>query len=100
MGGYGRAQYIIIDDDDPDNPHGAKRAPIPELDGGLIISIKSDSYEVYPVDLDRAFDHFTALHAWWVARRDERKAVGRKWPPLSDAAHSGRHRAQRSRART
>lgn len=88
LGAYAGAEYIIVDDDDPANPHGAKRAAMPELDGGLIISIKPDSYEVYPVNLTLGFDHFINLHGWWVARRNERKPVGRKWAPRRTVAET------------
>jgi hypothetical protein len=27
-----------------------------------------------------AFAHWTAMHAWWVARRTERDAIGKPWP--------------------
>jgi hypothetical protein len=82
LGGYCGAEYLIVADDDPANPHGAKRIELPELDGALVISIRPDSYEVFPVDLDRAVDHFVAMHAWWCARRSEGKTHGSKWPPL------------------
>jgi hypothetical protein len=86
LGAYGRAEYVIVADDDPANPHGAHRKVLGNrLAGGLIFSIKSDSYEVYPVDLDKGFDHFSELHGWWIARRSERKAIGRKWAPRRTA---------------
>lgn len=81
LGGYTGAEYMIVADDDPANPHGAKRIEVPKLDGGLIISIKPDSYEVYPVDLTKAQDHFEAMHLWWLARSVEGKQVGQKWAP-------------------
>jgi len=81
LGGYTGAEYMIVADDDPANPHGAKRVEVPQLDGGLIISIKPDSYEVYPVDLTKAQDHFEAMHLWWLARTQESKQVGSKWAP-------------------
>lgn len=81
LGAYAGAEYVIVEDDDPANPHGAKRIPVPHLDGGLIVSIKPDSYEVYPVDLTEAVESFHRLHSWWVARRSETKPIGRKWPP-------------------
>lgn len=74
IGAYARADYIIVEGE-----HGSERRFVPELDGGLIVSIKPDGCRVYPIDLDAAFQHWTALHAWWVARRDERAAVGRQW---------------------
>lgn len=81
LGAYCGAQYIVVADDDPANPHGAKRIAVPELDGALIVSIKPDSYEVYPVDLPKAIAHFEAMHAWWCARRSEGKTIGSKWAP-------------------
>jgi hypothetical protein len=81
IGAYVGCQYVIVADDDPSNPHGAKRMQMPQLDGGLIVSIKPDSYEVYPVDLDEALRHWWAMHAWWVARRSEGRALGPKWAP-------------------
>jgi hypothetical protein len=87
LGGYTGAEYMIVADDDPNNPHGAKRVDVPQLDGGLIISIKPDSYEVYPVDLTKAQDHFEAMHLWWLARTQESKQVGPKWPPRRAAAN-------------
>ena len=81
IGGYVGADYMIVADDDLSNPHGAKRIAVPKLDGGLIISIKTDSYEVYPIDLDKAVAHFYAMHGWWVARRTENHISGAKWAP-------------------
>lgn len=81
IGGYVGCDYIIIEDDDPSNPHGAKRTDMPKLDGGLIVSIKPDSYEVYPIELDKAIEHFHAMHAWWNARRIEGQTTGPKWAP-------------------
>lgn len=79
VSGYGRAQYWIVGDDT--SIHGAKRIEVPKLAGGLIVSIKPDSYECYPIDLDKGFEYWTDLHAWWQARRSETKAIGRKWAP-------------------
>lgn len=86
LGAYCGAEYMIVADDDPSNPHGAKRIEVPHLDGALVVSIRPDSYEVYPVDLDRAKDHFAAMHGWWLARREEGKTVGAKWPPRRQVA--------------
>jgi hypothetical protein len=33
-----------------------------------------------------AFAHWTAMHAWWVARRSERDAIGKPWPARKNAA--------------
>jgi hypothetical protein len=81
LAAYFGCEYVIVEDDDPANPHGAKRISVPDLDGALIVSIKPDSYEVYPVDMPLAIEHFHAMHAWWSARRTENKTVGHKWPP-------------------
>lgn len=77
VGGYGRAQYMIIE-----GAHGPERAALPDIAGGLIVSIRPDGFVPYPVDLDAGMAHFTAMHAWWVARRNERRAVSRRWPPV------------------
>lgn len=74
---YAAADYIIVDD----GAGGAKRQLLPELAGGLIVSIKPDGYKVFPVDLGKAQGHWCSLHAWWVARRDERVAIGNPWAP-------------------
>lgn len=76
---YGKADYWIVGD--PTSPNGAKRITPPELAGGLIVSIKSDSYECYPIDLDEGFEFWTDLHAWWQGKRSERRCIGRKWAP-------------------
>jgi hypothetical protein len=76
---YGRADYWIVGCDESLN--GAKRIKPLDLAGGLIVSIKPDSYECFPIDLDEGFDYWTDLHAWWQARRSERRPVGRKWAP-------------------
>jgi hypothetical protein len=44
LGAYWGAQYIIVEGE-----RGAQRMRMPAVDGGLIVSIKPDSYEVYPV---------------------------------------------------
>jgi hypothetical protein len=70
-----RADYMLVEGVD-----GAERRHIPDVVGGMVVSIKPDGCRIYPVDIDKAFDHFTALHAWWVARRAEREPIGRPWP--------------------
>ncbi len=72
---YARAQYMIVE-----GAGGSERRALPDIAGGLIVSIKPDGYRVYPIDLDAGFRHWTALHAWWAARRSERDAIGRQWP--------------------
>jgi hypothetical protein len=67
------ADYWIVD--------GPTRMRPLELAGGLIVSIKPDGFRVYPVDLAEAFEHWQAMHAWWVARRTEKQSIGRAWAP-------------------
>lgn len=73
---YARAQYII----ELDGAGEACRSATPAYAEGWVVSIKPDGARVYPVDLDLAWSHWTNLHAWWVARLDERKPVGRSLP--------------------
>ena len=68
--------YMIVEGD-----HGPTRQPIPQVAGGLVVSIKPDGCKVYPVDLGAAWSHWEALHSWWCARRAERSAIGRPWAP-------------------
>lgn len=81
LGGYAAAEYIIVEGD-----NGPERMRLPELAGGLIVSIKSDGYRVYPIDLAEAKQHWAALHSWWVARRNEQDAVGRPWAPRKSSS--------------
>jgi hypothetical protein len=72
-----RAEYMIVDDG-----NGTPiRALLPPLTSGIVVSIKPDGCRVYPVDLDKAFRHTEAMHAFWVARKAEREPIGRAWPP-------------------
>jgi hypothetical protein len=71
-----RAQYMIVDD----GKGGAKRTAFPDLDGGVVVTIKPDGARVFPIDLDSAMDGFTKLHRWWLDKRDERGPIGRVWP--------------------
>lgn len=93
LGGYYGAQYCIVTGAEGH----AVRAPLPELEGGLIVSISREGYRAYPVDLKRAYDeNFVPLHRYWVARRSDSKAVGKPWAPLpvssSYTVHPGRLR--------
>lgn len=84
LAAYASADYHIIElDGQP-----VRVKPL-RIDGGLIVSIKPDGCRVYPIDLDLAAQHFVSLHAWWCARRDERKSVGRQWTPPKIAAAAG-----------
>ncbi len=77
-----RAEYMIVADE-----HGnPQRALMPDITGGIVVSIKPDGCRVYPVDLDKAFAHVEAMHAFWVARLDEKKSIGRAWAPKGTKA--------------
>lgn len=68
------ADYMIVE-----GPNGPERRPIPDVDGGLIISIKPDGCRPYPIDVLRTT--WVERHAWWCARRTERDAIGKPWAP-------------------
>jgi hypothetical protein len=69
------ADYMIVQGD-----HGAERQEIPDVAGGLIVSIRPDGARSYPIDIIDAASNWTARHAWWTARLNERKPVGKPWP--------------------
>lgn len=68
------ADYMIVE-----GPNGAERRRLPEVKAGMVVSIKPEGCRVYPVDIAEGFAHFSAMHAWWCARLDERAAIGRPW---------------------
>jgi len=73
IGGYTLADYIIVT-----GPDGhPTRTSMPDLDGGLVVSLGHDGYQAYPVDLDQAQAAFRAMHASWTAQREGQK-VARK----------------------
>jgi len=76
--------YMIV----ADGNGGAKRAPIPDLAGGLIVSLVPTGHRSYPVEIDAVKSTFTAMHQWWVAQRDYRDsgAVGKAWAPQTAPA--------------
>lgn len=76
LGAYARAEYMLVE-----GPNGPQRQRLPHADGGLIVSIKPDGVRIYPIDLDKAIGHFTSLHSWWIAKKDERAAIGKPWAP-------------------
>lgn len=88
LGGYGGADYLI------DTVDGApKRIKLPELTGGLVVSIKPDSYEAYPIDLATAIEACTEMHAAWrlqsTGQSLARKATGKPYTfatPVEDPA--------------
>jgi hypothetical protein len=69
------ADYMIVQGD-----HGAERQEIPDVTGGLIVSIRPDGARSYPIDISDAAPNWRARHAWWTARLRERKPVGKPWP--------------------
>lgn len=71
-----RAQYMVVSDGNG----GAKRSPFPELDGGMIVTVKPDGARIIPIDLDEGFRGFTKLHQRWLDKAEERAAIGRIWP--------------------
>lgn len=72
------ADYMIVEGLD-----GPERRPIPEVAGGLIISIKPDGCRPYPIDPIKTL--WVDRHGWWCARRSEREAIGRQWAPAKRA---------------
>lgn len=71
-----KAQYMVVSNGNG----GAQREPFPDLDGGMVVSIKPDGARVYPIDLDTAFQHWTAVHNWSLQKKQERASIGRQWP--------------------
>ncbi len=70
------AQYMIVE-----GPEGPVRMDIPKIDLGLIVSIRPDGFRCYPLNIEKQFEHWAALHAWWKARKTERHGIERVWPP-------------------
>jgi hypothetical protein len=73
-GVYG--DYMIAE-----GPEGPIRRQYLPMDDGIIISIKPEGCRIYPVNIEQAYEHFMALHSWWVARRTEREPIGKPWAP-------------------
>lgn len=75
LSAYGHGDYLIVAGED-----GPKRIPVPELAGGLVISITPSSYRFYPVDLAAAAPGFIALRdlAGWKAQ-GTRAVFGKEW---------------------
>lgn len=76
-GAYALGDYAIVS-----TPDGDKRVPLPELHGGLIVSIKPDDYAVFPIDLQHARTAALDLAACWDTKRHGtaagRKAIGKQ----------------------
>jgi len=85
-GAYCGAEYMIVDAGDGT----AKRAPIPDVAGVLIVSITRDGFKVFPIDRDGAVDAYQEMHRWWVAQRRviDDKVIGRPWAPKIAAGGS------------
>jgi hypothetical protein len=66
VGFYGTADYWIIDCDGVPT-----RIAVPHIDYGLVVSIKPDSYELYPIDLEVAAAGLVEMRECW-----ERKSAG------------------------
>jgi hypothetical protein len=71
--GY-NGQYMIVA-----GVNGPERQQIPTCAAGLVISIKPDGCRTYPINLEHAYLHWEARHAWWCARRTEREPIGTQW---------------------
>jgi hypothetical protein len=76
LGAYANADYMIAEGVD-----GPKRMLLPELETGLIVSIKPDGVRIYPIELQCASIHFEAMANWWAARRVERMPIRKPWAP-------------------
>jgi hypothetical protein len=74
---YANAEYYIIGGPDG-NP---VRILPPQLDGGLIVSVKETGCVPFPINLTAGFDLFSAMAQWVPAKRAERQAIGRRWAP-------------------
>jgi hypothetical protein len=64
------AQYMIVG-----NGENAARAALPTCDLGLIVSIKPSGCKLYEIDLALAFNHWSSMHQWWIARRTETRSI-------------------------
>lgn len=65
LAAYAAADYLIVGDDD-----GARRVPVPDLDGAAVVAIGVDGYKVIPVDLEDALAIWEPLRAFWQAKTD------------------------------
>ena len=80
------ADYMIVR-----GPHGeAVRQRIPELQGGMIVSIRPDGARVYPIDLEAAWADWQERHRWYLSRQKEKEGIGRVWPTRRAPKEIGR----------
>lgn len=79
LGGYSLADYMVVEGDNGE----AQRVKLPALAGGLVISIKPDSWEAYPVDLTAGAEACRELKSAWATiangKSYGRKAIGKGW---------------------
>jgi hypothetical protein len=75
------AEYMIVRRDGE-----AVRQRIPEVSGGYVVSIKTDGARLYPLELDRGWEHFCHLHEWWTHTLNERDGIKRVLPARRKAA--------------
>lgn len=73
IGGYSLADYIVVNGPDQQ----PVRTALPDLDGGFVVSINPDGYELYPVGLEEARSAFRAMHTSWREHREGQK-IARK----------------------
>ena|SRR5690606_576640 len=78
LAAYNSSEYCIIADEDGS----PKRAPLPTVDMGAIVSVKPDGFRVYPIDLEKAQVQWTNLHAYWVGKQADREPIGRQLAPV------------------
>jgi hypothetical protein len=84
-GAYTHFDYLIVEIDGQ-----AQRVPMPALAGAVIVSLKTDSYVAYPVDMNKAWEAFQAMHQGYMLKLDGqragRSAVGRQLRPPTQIA--------------
>ena len=80
-GAYNSARYCIV----PDGDGGAKRAPIPAAEYGLVLSIRPDGVEEYWYDLAGAKRSFGYLLAGYHSGKDGAKIARAAKVPAPDA---------------
>jgi hypothetical protein len=92
-----RAEYMVVNDGGQ-----SRRQKLPDIAGGYVVSIHTNGARLYPLDLDKGWQHWCNLHEWWVARLTEKDGIGRvkpfktsgkKAPTLDRDALRARYRA-------
>jgi hypothetical protein len=73
IGGYSLAEYMVVL-----GPDGRPmRMALPALDAGLVVSLTTEGYAAYPVDLDEAAEAFLRMRESWEGHREGQKAARR-----------------------